>query len=52
MNVLPFRKELLATMTEKSEVGESWLFFGCRHKDKDFIFRYVCVQSFWRINYI
>uniref|UniRef100_A0A8C1GTP7 Methionine synthase reductase n=1 Tax=Cyprinus carpio TaxID=7962 RepID=A0A8C1GTP7_CYPCA len=26
---------------QEATFGETWLFFGCRHKDKDFLFRYV-----------
>uniref|UniRef100_A0A8C1YTW4 Methionine synthase reductase n=1 Tax=Cyprinus carpio TaxID=7962 RepID=A0A8C1YTW4_CYPCA len=26
--------------------GEMWLFFGCRHKDKDFLFRYKELERF------
>uniref|UniRef100_A0A8C1GTN4 Methionine synthase reductase n=1 Tax=Cyprinus carpio TaxID=7962 RepID=A0A8C1GTN4_CYPCA len=25
---------------QEATFGETWLFFGCRHKDKDFLFRY------------
>lgn len=25
----------------KVKFGETWLFFGCRHKDRDFLYRYV-----------
>ena len=29
------------------KVGKSWLFFGCRHPDKDYLYRYVhiCVMD-------
>ncbi|XDV47338.1 hypothetical protein PO909_017004 [Leuciscus waleckii] len=26
-------------MNQEATFGETWLFFGCRHKDKDFLFR-------------
>ena len=25
----------------KTKIGKAWLFFGCRHPDKDYLYRYV-----------
>ncbi len=33
------RKKMLEG--EDKKCGESWLFFGCRHKEADFLFRWV-----------
>ena len=32
------------------KVGKSWLFFGCRHPDKNYLYRYVCMcDGYWSI---
>ncbi|KAK2155313.1 hypothetical protein LSH36_243g04004 [Paralvinella palmiformis] len=33
------RELSLQSVSDRGSVGETWLFFGCRHKDRDFIFR-------------
>ncbi|XP_053323435.1 methionine synthase reductase [Spea bombifrons] len=30
---------MLKKINEESKFGETWLFFGCRHRDKDYLFR-------------
>lgn len=35
------RELLRREMANKEEYGETWLLFGCRSRDKDFLFRYV-----------
>lgn len=37
-------REKLREQSPGGHFGETWLFFGCRHKDRDYLFR--CVQ-FW-----
>lgn len=39
------RAELKQRQTE-AQFGEVWLFYGCRHKDKDFLFRSVAFFFF------
>lgn len=32
-------RQTLLTKNESESVGQSWLFYGCRHKDRDYLFR-------------
>ncbi|XP_060079890.1 methionine synthase reductase-like isoform X2 [Ylistrum balloti] len=36
---LRHREALRAKMEDPAMYGDTWLFFGCRHKDKDFLYR-------------
>lgn len=38
--VLPFREEQ-RRQNPSATFGETWLFFGCRHRDRDFMFRWA-----------
>ena len=33
------RSCLTSQSTDRVEFGESWLFYGCRHKEQDFLYR-------------
>ena len=39
---LQHRKKLRdSSNRDKSLFGKAWLFFGCRHPDRDFLYKYV-----------
>ena len=30
----------MSLSVDETQFGESWLFYGCRHKDQDFLYRF------------
>jgi len=36
-----FRAHLMSESNDAIQFGESWLFYGCRHKEQDFLYRFV-----------
>jgi len=33
------RAQLMSQSNDAAEFGESWLFYGCRHKERDYLYR-------------
>lgn len=47
---LTFREQERQENPDKT-FGETWLYFGCRHRDRDYLFRYAPFLSFLTVIY-